>query len=156
MSYSDKLKDPRWQKKRLEILNRDNFQCQYCLSKEKELHVHHRYYKLGFEVWEYPNNSLITLCLECHKQEEIDLKETSQLLIQNMKEGGCDSFHIGRLAQFFTKLDDKDTHVGDSAYTFIEILYTAFYLKSVGNTEIYDIYYDVNYNLDSKRIKKNG
>ena len=33
MGYSEKLKDPRWQKKRLEILERDNFRCQYCGDK---------------------------------------------------------------------------------------------------------------------------
>jgi len=28
--YKDKLKDPRWQKLRLEVLNDNNFTCQYC------------------------------------------------------------------------------------------------------------------------------
>jgi 5-methylcytosine-specific restriction endonuclease McrA len=28
--YSEKLRDPRWQKKRLEIFQRDNFICQNC------------------------------------------------------------------------------------------------------------------------------
>lgn len=30
MTYSQKLRDPRWQKKRLEILERDSFTCQHC------------------------------------------------------------------------------------------------------------------------------
>ena len=39
--YSEKLRDPRWQKRRLEILERDAWQCQACLSTAKTLHVHH-------------------------------------------------------------------------------------------------------------------
>lgn len=40
-SYSEKLLDPRWQKKRLEILARDNWTCQRCGAVNCELHVHH-------------------------------------------------------------------------------------------------------------------
>lgn len=66
MAYSDKLKDPRWQKKRLEILNRDKFQCQYCGDKEQTLHVHHFYYDKRLEPWEYDEVDLITVCEDCH------------------------------------------------------------------------------------------
>jgi len=31
-SYADKLKDPRWQRKRLEILQREDFNCEACGS----------------------------------------------------------------------------------------------------------------------------
>jgi hypothetical protein len=72
-SYSQKLKHPKWQKKRLEILNRDNFTCQSCKSEDKTLHIHHFEYD-NVEPWEYENNKLITLCEDCHKQEEF-LKE---------------------------------------------------------------------------------
>jgi len=64
MSYSDKLKDPRWQKKRLEILNRDNFTCKLCGDTETELHIHHVEYK--GEPWEQENDKLDTLCKHCH------------------------------------------------------------------------------------------
>lgn len=69
-TYSEKLKDPRWQRRRLEILNRDNFTCQKCADTEKTLHVHHRWYKAGKEPWEYPDDILITLCESCHSEEE--------------------------------------------------------------------------------------
>lgn len=39
--YSEKLKDPRWQKKRLEILNRDEFACRFCGDNKSTLNVHH-------------------------------------------------------------------------------------------------------------------
>ena len=64
-TYSEKLKDPRWQKKRLKILNRDNFTCRHCGDKEKTLHVHHKMY-FSVEPWEYEDFLLITLCKDCH------------------------------------------------------------------------------------------
>ena len=66
-NYSDKLKDPRWQKKRLEIMQRDRFTCQNCFDNTSPLCVHHKYYLKDKEVWEYPSRLLITLCEECHK-----------------------------------------------------------------------------------------
>lgn len=66
MTYKEKLKDPRWQKKRLEILERDNFTCCQCGDKEETLHVHHKGYIKGNEPWEYDNNYLETLCETCH------------------------------------------------------------------------------------------
>lgn len=67
MKYSDKLKHPKWQKKRLEILQRDNFTCQNCFDKESELHVHHIKYTYGSEIWDYENKLLMTLCISCHE-----------------------------------------------------------------------------------------
>jgi 5-methylcytosine-specific restriction endonuclease McrA len=70
MTYAEKLKDPRWQKKRLEILQRDEFSCQICKSKEKTLHIHHLAYEYGVEPWNYQNNYFKTLCIDCHQDEE--------------------------------------------------------------------------------------
>lgn len=67
-TYADKLRDPRWQKLRLEILNRDKWKCQHCDDKETELQVHHIYY--SGDPWEADPTSLITLCKHCHKIEE--------------------------------------------------------------------------------------
>jgi len=61
-SYSDKLKNPLWQRKRLEILQRDNFQCQSCLTTTKELNVHHFNYRK--EPWESEDFELVTLCVD--------------------------------------------------------------------------------------------
>jgi hypothetical protein len=66
-TYSEKLKDPRWQRKRLEIMNRDGWMCTICCDQSKMLAVHHRYYIKGREPWEYPNWSLKTLCPSCHQ-----------------------------------------------------------------------------------------
>lgn len=66
MSYQDKLKDPRWQKMRLEIMERDGFKCRKCEAKDKTLHVHHFYYTKGAQPWEYDEEALVTLCDDCH------------------------------------------------------------------------------------------
>lgn len=65
MTYSEKLRDPRWQKKRLEILKRDKFKCTYCGDKETELQIHHL--KYSSEPWNSENINLVTLCKHCHK-----------------------------------------------------------------------------------------
>jgi hypothetical protein len=67
--YAEKLKDPRWQKKRLEIMGRDEFMCQGCQDTTSMLSVHHRYYVKGREPWDYPDNLLVTLCQVCHEHE---------------------------------------------------------------------------------------
>jgi len=67
--YAQKLKDPRWQRKRLEILNRDFFACMRCFSETKTLHVHHRLYNKSAEPWDYDNDVLVTLCEDCHQEE---------------------------------------------------------------------------------------
>lgn len=69
MTYKEQFKDPRWQKKRLEILQRDDFACRFCYDSEKTLNVHHLYYVSHREPWCYPNGALVTLCDECHKLE---------------------------------------------------------------------------------------
>lgn len=65
-TYSEKLKDPRWQKKRLEIMDRDSWACQDCGKDNGTLNVHHLRYINGKKPWEYKNNYLITLCDSCH------------------------------------------------------------------------------------------
>lgn len=65
-TYAQKLKDPRWQKARLEVLNRDGWSCQCCGDSENTLFVHHGYYLFGVEPWDHPPESLHTLCEDCH------------------------------------------------------------------------------------------
>jgi hypothetical protein len=70
-SYAQKLKDPRWQKKRLEILERDGWTCQCCgsdtkdpVEEDKYLVVHH--FQYNFEPWDSEDEDLVTLCNSCH------------------------------------------------------------------------------------------
>jgi hypothetical protein len=64
-SYSDKLKDPKWQKKRLIIFERDAWTCQLCGDKNTSLHAHHKKYT-GYNPWDAPDEDLITYCEHCH------------------------------------------------------------------------------------------
>lgn len=67
-SYAEKLKDPRWQKKRLEILQRDNFTCSCCGDTKSSLHIHH--FKYNGDPWDVDNSCLTTFCELCHFAHE--------------------------------------------------------------------------------------
>lgn len=69
LTYAEKLRDPRWQKKRLEILERDGWACQICGDKKTTLHVHHLYYEKNLDPWDYHIFTLMTLCEMCHISE---------------------------------------------------------------------------------------
>jgi len=72
-TYSDKLKDPRWQKKRLEIMEREEWKCQGCGNTKNTLNVHHLRYIEGKEPWEYEDMYYMTLCDECHTESHLDI-----------------------------------------------------------------------------------
>jgi 5-methylcytosine-specific restriction endonuclease McrA len=73
MTYSEKLRSPLWQKKRLEIFERDGWTCKFCHSKDKNLQVHHIVYR-KIDPWLYPNHLYQTVCEDCHpvRQELTD------------------------------------------------------------------------------------
>ena len=77
--YSDDLKDGRWQKKRLEIFERDKFEC-LCCHEPFQLGVHHLHYEAGLRPWEYDNDSLVTLCDRCHNILHKDLVKLSGMI----------------------------------------------------------------------------
>lgn len=67
-TYAERLKDPRWQRRRLEVMNRDGFACRFCGDAETTLNVHHKYYLPKYMPWDYPAESCITLCRCCHEK----------------------------------------------------------------------------------------
>lgn len=77
--YFQLLKDPRWQKKRLEVMQRADFTCESCCESSDELHVHHGYYEQGKLPWEYPDKSYHCLCGLCHIDAETARKEIRAL-----------------------------------------------------------------------------
>jgi hypothetical protein len=110
--YLEKLKDPRWQKKRLEILERDAWTCQVCQNTENTLHVHHCWYENDIEPWDYPGECFVTLCEPCHEAEP---KGVSLTWIQR-KLGGCGKVAIDTeiLIQLFDIINlatTKDTTI---------------------------------------------
>lgn len=68
-----KYKDPRWQRKRLEIMGRDGWKCVCCGNSDETLNVHHAYYVKDADPWDYPESALVTLCRSCHEIKH-DLK----------------------------------------------------------------------------------
>lgn len=65
-TYAEKLRHPKWQKKRLQVLEKFNFKCLMCEDEETELHVHHKSYLPDTEPWEYPIDNFEVLCKNCH------------------------------------------------------------------------------------------
>jgi len=105
--YSEKFKDPRWQKKRLEILERDNWECVMCGEKNKTLNVHHKIYFQGQEPWEYGNSLLVTLCDDCHEYEHSVTKEFQEVLMAEIYGSGLLGTDMLDLAFFISKMDRK-------------------------------------------------
>lgn len=66
MTYKEQLNHPIWKKKRVEILERDEFTCQQCGDKDKTLHVHHYCYENKGMAWDVPNHALVAICEDCH------------------------------------------------------------------------------------------
>lgn len=103
-SYQNKLRDPRWQKKRLEIFQRDEFTCKRCGCQGKTLHVHHLdYYK---EPWDAPNTFLITLCELCHESETKDRQEAEKTIIKALKRRGFFSSDLEEIAEGIENIPD--------------------------------------------------
>jgi hypothetical protein len=66
-SYWELLKDPRWQRRRLEILSKAGFRCESCGSETETLNVHHVNYRREAKPWEYVDCELQCLCETCHQ-----------------------------------------------------------------------------------------
>jgi hypothetical protein len=80
MTYAEKLRDPRWQKKRLEVLEAAGWACEWCSSSTKTLHVHHGYYRKGASPWDYGQEYLHALCYDCHERAEDERGELYRVI----------------------------------------------------------------------------
>jgi hypothetical protein len=83
-TYIELLKSPKWQKKRLEILQAADFKCEMCGNHEEELHVHHWTYDSGKKPWEYSEFKLSALCKTCH-ESVTERKKVLERLIANLE-----------------------------------------------------------------------
>lgn len=82
--FFDQYKDPRWQKKRLQIMKRDKFCCTSCGDDEKTLNVHHcTVYRKDAKPWEYKNSELTTLCESCHEDISFFIKDGTEAFKRN-------------------------------------------------------------------------
>lgn len=88
-TYGEKLRDPRWQIKRLNIFNRDKSTCQLCGDKDLEKHVHHL--KYAGNPWDVPDEYLQLLCCDCHQivsKCDYDLL-TDFIRVRRLVRAGC-------------------------------------------------------------------
>lgn len=79
-TYSERLRHPNWQRKRLLILERARFTCEECGDTTKTLHVHHTYYEKGLNPWDYPDHSLRSLCVDCHAVAQDKMAELHRVI----------------------------------------------------------------------------
>lgn len=109
MSYFDQLKNPKWQKKRLEMLEAANWECTECGSKDGTLHVHHKQYIKGRMAWEYSNDELMVVCEDCHDHQHQIGSELKELLALT-----DNAQALGLLRGFHLANEKIDTWVGYS------------------------------------------
>jgi hypothetical protein len=61
-NYTQKLKNPKWQKRRLAVLERAKWRCEDCGEDASELQVYHCAYVRALEPWEHGDDLLMCLC----------------------------------------------------------------------------------------------
>lgn len=112
MTYSEKLRDPRWQRKRLEVCDAVGWKCEDCGAKDKTLNVHHCFYIKGLEPWEYEIELLMCLDEECHQRRQALEQQGHIQLASEMRRMPIvelESFVWGPIA-----MKAKRDHVSDS------------------------------------------
>jgi len=67
-TYGEQLRDPRWQRVRLQALEAAGWCCSRCRDTRSTLHVHHRVYR-RIAPWEYDLAELEVLCSKCHHEK---------------------------------------------------------------------------------------
>lgn len=173
-TYAELLKDPRWQKKRLEIMQRDKFTCQYCGATDKELQVHHRVYRKNAAPWEYDRSELMTLCKRCHEGETeanselyksyLELKQTFIDLGFSMELLQSIISTIGYTLEDYVYEKEKDCHFNIVLKYIYEIscgvqnIQDANVLENtfgVDMSEFFKVVYP-NYKRNDRRIEENG
>lgn len=68
--YSDYLKSPEWEEKRLLVLKRDKYLCQCCLD-SYATQVHHKSYEFVDLKGSEPAFDLVAICKPCHDKIEL-------------------------------------------------------------------------------------
>lgn len=80
LSYIEQLRHPNWQRKRLEIMERDGFKCVCCGDAETTLNVHHKTYLKGRLAWEYDDDNFETVCEPCHAENHREKERLARVI----------------------------------------------------------------------------
>jgi hypothetical protein len=137
MTYTEQLQQPKWYQKRELIKLRDLNKCTKCDSYIK-LVVHHTYYESGKLVWEYPDDSLITLCNECHIEihKTTKIKKIRKLYIKTPKLIITDEMIMSCLQLYKTEVEKfKALNPNTKSFNKYEVNFT--YLTKENNTDWY-------------------
>jgi hypothetical protein len=106
-TYSEKLKSPLWQMKRLEIFQRDNWTCvscnRHCPTHLLTMHVHHIKYLPNLEPWEYDNSYLATYCELCHNTEHLIGDQINESLVDLVRQNKIFIKPVSQLAVLVEK-----------------------------------------------------
>lgn len=116
LPYREQLLHPNWQRKRLERLEASGWACECCEDTTSTLHVHHRRYVKGRQVWEYDDGDLQVLCAPCHERHHADSELLSRVLLgasvadaDRSAESIATALLAGYLhADISASIDDKD------------------------------------------------
>lgn len=103
MSYSDLLRDPRWQRMRLEVMEKAGFRCVECGDEKTTLNVHHTYYRKGRMPWEYDWETLRCLCEPCHMKQHPE----KVLLPVRTRDPQYDSAEEAEYAAYLVECDNQ-------------------------------------------------
>ncbi len=95
LSLQEQYEHPLWQQKKYKIYERDGWLCRICgsdfLERANQLHAHHLYYERDLLLWEYDNESIVTLCSACHeKVGDFGLKKIAGILAFEILIGNID------------------------------------------------------------------
>jgi hypothetical protein len=85
-------------------MQRDNFTCRECGATDKTLNVHHGYYTGGKNPWEYADETLHTVCEDCHERYE-EIKHDLHLEIGKLSINGL--FDLLSKVQYKKDLSEK-------------------------------------------------
>jgi len=96
MNYIDQIKSGNWQRKRLEIFQRDKFQCRVC-GEETNIQVHHLYYIPNMSIWEYDNEAMVTVCKYHHELLNKELPKLSGIIAFEILTG----LEIGKYKEYY-------------------------------------------------------
>lgn len=113
-------------------MERDNYTCKCCGAYNCEINVHHTNYIPYRMAWEYPNETLVCLCNDCHSE-----------LHRKMKNKKIDRYRIGDLYSYI--------HSDFENYGFIydmDFLRNIIHFASIDSGGSYDSFYIESFSLN--------
>uniref|UniRef100_A0A6M3JBN4 Putative HNH endonuclease n=1 Tax=viral metagenome TaxID=1070528 RepID=A0A6M3JBN4_9ZZZZ len=150
MKYSEKLLDPRWQKLRLEVFERDEWTCRNCQDTETTLTVHHLSYSPGKEPWDYPIDNFLTLCKTCHENEFETRPDYEKMLLSAIKAKGFMADDLYRIVRAFLTI--PIIYAPEVTASIVEFMLSEKFIKEYE----YLFWEDTKKRADKKRGDKNG